>query len=237
MSFVGSMLPERLRYPAWCWKKYVNEAEIRLASRLALKGSRCIDVGANAGAYSYFMRRAGARVEAFEPIPELVLALKRHFKDSINIHQVAASNANGVTEIYAPVVSGHPLYGYASCENSWPENEQVHLTVPTRTIDSFEFDDVSFMKIDVEGYELAVLEGARETLERCKPSLIIEAEERHRTDAVNSIAKFLGQFGYKGEFVANGVTNRLEDFSTAIHQARPETPGYICNFIFKAAHP
>ncbi len=232
MSLIGRMLPDALRYRAWCWKKYLGEPEIRMAARLARPGSRCIDVGANAGAYSYFMKRSGALVEAFEPIPELATTLERRFKSSITVHPIAASNTNGTTEIHIPVVTGNPLYGYASCENTWPQAEQIHLSVTTRTIDSFEFENVSLMKIDVEGYELAVLEGAFETIKKSKPALIIEAEERHRKDAVSSVIHYLKQFGYSGKFISHGVEHPLEDFRQPRDQAHPETKGYICNFIF-----
>jgi len=234
MSLLGQMLPDRLRYQAWCWKKYFSEAEIRAASRLARPGSRCIDVGANAGAYSYFMQRSGAKVEAFEPIPELADALKKRFNGSINIHQIAASNSDATTVIHAPLMNGQPQYGYASCENSWSEDSEIRIHVETRTIDSYDFHDVSLMKIDVEGYELAVLEGTTKTIERCKPALLIEAEERHRPNAVSSISSYLEQFGYQGKFIANGKEHPMAEFVQTRDQARPEMPGYICNFIFLA---
>jgi len=229
------MLPDGLRYRAWCWKKYLGEPEIRLAARLARPGSRCLDVGANAGVYSYFMRRAGASVEAFEPIPELATDLRRRYGDSIRVHQLAASDGNGRATIHVPVIDGKPAYGYSSCETSRPNGSEMQIAIETRTIDSFVFDDVALMKIDVEGHELSVLHGARETIARHHPALIIEAEERHRSGAVESIANFLAQFGYKGEFLVNSIAHPLENFSVANYQTRPETKGYICNFIFKSA--
>src|SRR6266568_3035020 len=50
--------------------------------------------------------------------------------------------------------------------------------VEVRTLDSFEFSDVAMIKIDVEGHEEAVVAGAEETIRRCRPSLLIESEER-----------------------------------------------------------
>jgi FkbM family methyltransferase len=49
------------------------------------------------------------------------------------------------------------------------------LTVPTLTIDSLKLDQVTAIKIDVERAEPLVLAGARETLKRCKPLLLVEA--------------------------------------------------------------
>jgi hypothetical protein len=54
------------------------------------------------------------------------------------------------------------------------------VPVQTRTLDSFALEHVDFMKIDVEGHELAVLRGASETLARHRPWLVVEAWEDHR---------------------------------------------------------
>ena len=48
-----------------------------------------------------------------------------------------------------------------------------------RRLDDLALGDVGFVKIDVEGHELAVLRGAAETLQRNRPPLLVEAEERH----------------------------------------------------------
>jgi FkbM family methyltransferase len=62
--------------------------------------------------------------------------------------------------------------------------------VPCTTIDSFEFQDITLMKIDVELHEPFVLEGAQETLQRCKPTLMIE-------DCFNTYEHLLVGYGYK----------------------------------------
>jgi hypothetical protein len=46
-----------------------------------------------------------------------------------------------------------------------------------RRLDDFAFDEVDFIKVDVEGFELQVLEGARETLARCRPIVIVEQKD------------------------------------------------------------
>jgi len=61
------MMSLSARYRFWCWRKYWSEREIRLAAKFAKPNTLCLDVGANAGAYSYFMQRAGTTVHAFEP--------------------------------------------------------------------------------------------------------------------------------------------------------------------------
>ena len=67
--------------------------------------------------------------------------------------------------------------------------------VELRTLDSYGFEDVAFIKIDVEGHEEAVLAGAGDTLVRAKPVLLIEIEERHNPGGLDRIAKRLSRIG------------------------------------------
>jgi FkbM family methyltransferase len=140
------------------------------------------------------MLRSGAKVEAFEPISSLARSLSERYGDAITVHECAASDSNGFVEIHVPLVDGRKAYGYSSCEKSWALEER--FKVATRTIDSFEFSDVGLMKIDVEGHELAVLNGAKDTIKRCRPILIIEAEERHRARAKETVCELLASLGY-----------------------------------------
>jgi len=65
------------------------------------------------------------------------------------------------------------------------------------TLDSFAFDDVSFIKIDVEGAELDVLEGARQTVERHRPRLVVELLTKGRGDALAGIRRIEAMLGYR----------------------------------------
>ncbi len=78
-----------------------------------------------------------------------------------------------------------------------------------RRLDDFDLEEVDFIKIDCEGYELWVLQGAVETLKRCKPCLIVEQkpetgmEERYGVTAKDAIA-FLAGLGAKKRLVIQG---------------------------------
>jgi FkbM family methyltransferase len=218
------------KFAFFCWRKYIRETELRLAARLAKPGVRCIDVGANVGVYSYFMRRAGARVHAFEPIPQLAEGLRRRFGTSIEVHEYALSHSRRHAHIQAPLRGEGPLYGYASLEHAW--SNAVVVGVETTTLDSFGFADVRLVKVDVEGHELAVLEGARDTIAANRPALIIEAEERHRRGAVRSVSEFLGSLGYKGAFFVGHKLMPIAAFSVDQYQKDPNREPYVFNLVF-----
>lgn len=222
------------RYRFWCWRKYWSEREIRLAAKLAKPGTLCLDIGANAGAYSYFMQSAGATVHAFEPIPELATRLRERFSSRLTVHQLGISDRAGQFEIKAPLINGQPAYGLASVEQRWPEDQSVTHKIETRTLDSFAFENVSLLKIDIEGHEAAALRGALETLARCRPALIIEAEDRHKPGAVAEVWSLLKPLGYGGSFSSNGQSCDITQFDVARHQRAFGDRDYVFNFVFQA---
>ena len=110
------------------------------------------------------------------------------------------------------------------------------------TLDAFFADQAGapdFLKIDVEGHESAVLDGARQTLEAHRPAVLIECEARHRPDGdVRPVFELLESFGYRGSFFANGRRRPLTQFDPAVHQRidsnTDELPrGYVNNFAFE----
>jgi FkbM family methyltransferase len=101
-----------------------------------------------------------------------------------------------------------PLTGRATIES---ENllegcdcSQIYeVAVPRRKLDDYDFDAVGFIKIDVEGHELSVLRGASNTIERHRPLMLIEIEDRHKPNAICNAHNFLGNLGYEGYFLLN----------------------------------
>ena len=116
------------------------------------------------------------------------------------------------------------------------------IRVKAFRIDELELENVSFIKIDVEGHELSVLEGASEMLRKNRPSILLEAEERHRERAVATVREFLEPLGYEGYMLEQGALVSIRSFDPTIHQtARAaqqrrsiarSADHYINNFIF-----
>ncbi|MGC9166518.1 MAG: FkbM family methyltransferase [Thermoplasmata archaeon] len=70
-------------------------------------------------------------------------------------------------------------------------------TIETRTLDSFNFDKVDLIKIDVEGLELSVLDGTRETIGKFHPKIILET---HTKELYKKSIEFLKDFNYNLKF-------------------------------------
>lgn len=225
-----------------------REPELVLLPWLVPVGRTAIDIGANAGAYANALCKLGGRVVAIEANPVLASELRRMFQGRAEVVNAAASNLAGEIMLRIPL-KGSSAAGLATVEtdNLLGGSDVQTVAVPAIRIDDLDLPDVGFIKIDVEGHELAVLEGARTTIKRWRPTLLVEAENRHRKDAVQSVAAFLDELGYIGFMLADGQTlTSLGSFDPAVHQAVTSddyenldlgyTPkGYVSNFVFVPA--
>jgi FkbM family methyltransferase len=193
-------------------------------------GSVVVDAGANAGLYAYWFAKRAGIVYAFEPIPQLVAYLRRASPKRVRVVECALSDKEGLANLYVPL-----NWGEASLRK--PQQGAAVLGVPTKTLDSFELRNVGLMKIDVEGHELAVLQGARDTIRTSRPIVFVEVEHRHGSN-VSSVRELLEETcsGWTGSFLQNGRFWPLTDFDAESHQiARENNPGdplYVSNFLF-----
>ncbi len=171
----------------------------------------CIDIGAHVGLTSLRYSQHFESVHAFEPFHyELMQENVKHCAN-ITVHPFAVDEKQGETTFYIhPTNSGAGFtagdgtasflkYRYGA---GMRFESIAPVTVQTRTIDSYNFKDVDFIKIDVEGNNLPVLNGMINTLKAYKPVLQIEDSlEKATNDAVVNI---LHQLGYH-EFASYGT--------------------------------
>jgi hypothetical protein len=112
------------------------------------------------------------------------------------------------------------------------EKRVVHVN----TLDSYHYD-LDLIKIDVEGRELAVIEGAVDTILRRKPHLSVEIEQRHISKLIDEIFDFILQQGYDGFLLSNGSLNPSSKFSHSVNQEpyldEVTQKLYVNSFIFK----
>lgn len=157
---------------------------VALRSALA-PGDHAIDVGAHLGDVTrQILQSTGddGRVLAIEPLPHLAAGLRETLADAVIVEECALTDgAAGEAEFVH--VRNNP--GYSGLrERDYPEEPQLErFTVRTRPLDELvEAHGLRprLIKIDVEGAEVLVLRGARETIRTCKPVILVE----HGTAAV-----------------------------------------------------
>ncbi|MFZ2449501.1 MAG: FkbM family methyltransferase [Methylovulum miyakonense] len=231
-------VPSRFELPFQYWYNKLRsplEEEMEILKELAGDRKTAIDIGANIGLYSYYLSKICDRVEAFEPNPTCLRVLQNYNAKNVFTHNVGLSSNIGVLELHIPIVDGKEMLGHATVNSI--NTEHLSMKIPIKTLDEYEFDQVSFVKIDVEGHELDVIKGAQQTLLREKPNLLIEIEQRHLDYPMSRIFDKLGQIGYSGYFLYEAVLRPLAEFSYEIHQKAAlevdSTRKYVNNFIFK----
>ncbi len=165
------------------------EIETRRVWNLLSTHSKVIfDIGANTGIFAVMSKayNSNAKVYAFEPQPNIFKVLSKN--NQINNFDISCENVALSKE------SGQmPFFNYgnnAFSENStagslnpnWRTKNQKSILVEVETLDSFivrnEIDRIDLMKIDVESFELEVLQGYIENLNLHKPFVVIEIVER-----------------------------------------------------------
>ena len=178
-----------------------SEGEVELFRQIVQPGAVVVEVGANIGTHTLFFARhvghAGA-VIAFEPqrfvFQCLCANMALNSVTNVQCRQQAVGAAPG--EIRVPALD--PLreenYGGLSLEGGHPP-QAWHQAEPTPlvTIDSLDLALCALIKIDVEGMERAVLEGAAKTIARCMPLLYVENDRREKS---SELVRTIDAFGY-----------------------------------------
>jgi FkbM family methyltransferase len=169
-----------------------GQAELGMLQSLIPKGSTTIDVGANVGDFARRLSElsSGGLVIAIEPqsMPRSVMTMAGFFKRSSGIFvvPVALGDRQGLTELTVPIKSkGNVGIGLAHIGDDRDlaarfeiKKELVALTTLDCVVAEIDVGHISFIKIDVEGGELAVLRGAVKTIDQHRPSILCEIDSR-----------------------------------------------------------
>jgi FkbM family methyltransferase len=173
------------------------EPEAAALDDLLSDGGVCFDIGANFGLYTLtFAAGVGpaGRVFSFEPLPGphafLVRALRWLGVDNVTVSDRALGDRCGSGEMSLPTRHGIPVHGRSfitdEARGLGPNAEfgsEQRLLVELSTLDAVVraagLERVDLLKIDVEGYEPAVLRGAEWTLAHHRPMVMLEIERRH----------------------------------------------------------
>ena len=164
-----------------------------------------VDIGGHVGLWAMWLVDYFRHVDTFEPVPLFADILPFNMRGRTNwtLHRYALGNEAGTVSITVPEAQT----GGAHIANRNPVNVKYNPNgknstfdgIEMRTLDSFGFDDVDFIKIDVEGYELPVVRGARETILRCRPNVVVEQKGNDTAfgDTRNAAADYLRVLGMR----------------------------------------
>ena len=239
------------------WSKLAYpEIEMKLISNLdSASINFAVDIGAALGSYSWILKSKSKKVFAFEPgFTHFNYLSKVNFCSNVELVNSAVGAVSDEMTMYTAGMDEEALHT-ATLSSSNPVSSAsnvVETSVQQVSLDSFfevqinKGDSIDFIKIDVEGYELEVLEGGRRLLDAFHPFIICEIEWRHNS-RYKQVFQFLFDLGYECEYFANGRLNKLPT-SDIIDLQKPEDLAcrldgtvsaidniYINNFIFK--HP
>lgn len=202
------------------WTPYM-EREMLGLSELVGPGSICVDVGSAAGLYTLALScLAGptGQVHSIEPLsfshPVCARLLRARDAGNVFHHGVALGTRRGRALMSVPVrknclVTGRSFLAQVRCAigANAEFDEQVAVVVEVETLDALCTQNglprLDFLKVDVEGAELQVLEGGEDVITKWRPAVLVEIEQRHTA-----------RYGYTAEEVASWLIDRNYEMFT-----------------------
>lgn len=176
-----------------------------VCSRLAKPGDTVLDIGANLGLVSFVLSAivgTAGHVHAFEPNPAMVTlieeAIRRNGANNINLHPFALGSTDGKLELSVPARNA----GAASLVPArvWGGETSTKMTVPVRTLSSVISEQrvghIRLIKIDVEGFESEVIDGAADAFSRNPPDVILFELNDSVPDIRHPTIAALNELGY-----------------------------------------
>jgi FkbM family methyltransferase len=194
--------------PAWYYRRRIayetrtGEPELAALRTLIAPGGTAVDVGANQGFYAYALAAIADRVLAFEPNPDYARFARRMLRGRAEVYPIALSDQPGRGTFFVPLADdGKVLHLAGSLKRTHSQfRRNMTYQVPIRTLDAlgpdFKISDVHFIKADVEGSEREVLDGARATVARDRPVILLELLSGTHEDPGGYSAAICESFGY-----------------------------------------
>lgn len=177
-----------------------EEPDLTVIRHLVRQGDMVVDIGANVGWYTRYLSilvGSSGHVFSLEPIPNtfaLLSACVKHYGlSNVELFNTAASRADGSAAMHVPnYPSGGKNYYMASIvEDGQATAGLSRQPVESRSLDSLlggQCQNVGFIKCDVEGHELEVIQGATQTIQARKAAWFVEIDRRNDPDSPDSNA-------------------------------------------------
>lgn len=211
---------------------FLNAENYEFATQAVMRkflkpGMTAIDIGAHTGFFTLLMADlvgVHGRVYSFEPHPQNYKLLKQNISHNsfswVEAHNIALSNKTGqaILSINPVNEGGHSLGDFSNNPDliGW-DRQQLKVRVKTITLDAFvkghNIDQIDFIKMDVEGAECLVIEGARDVLMGEKAPIILcevgdKAQEQFGKKE-RDLRRLLYSIGYRSFFIGD----KLREFN------------------------
>jgi FkbM family methyltransferase len=189
-----------------------------------------IDIGANIGYHSlYFSKHVKNKVYAFEPHPQVFNVLENNIKlnniENINIINKCVGDKDGTV-----FMSKLNLLNESNHGDIHILNKKSDYQIESIKLDDYKFNDIDLIKIDVQGYELMVLNGGIQTILNNKPIIIIEIEQ-HQLNLTHTKSQEIINFFNNNEYEVYLLNySYLSDY-ICIHKNNIEFKDIFKNFI------
>jgi FkbM family methyltransferase len=198
--------------PAWFYRHRIaqearaGEPELGVLDKLVPPGGTAVDIGANQGIFAFALAPLADRVVCFEPNPDYARFARWMLRGRAEMHVMALADKPGRGTFYVPHADdGMVLHLAGSLKRAHTQFTTIATyEVVIGTLDGCGLTDVRFIKADVEGSEREVLEGARATIARDRPVILLELLSGTHQDPGALTAEICASFRYDAFLVQHG---------------------------------
>lgn len=201
----------------WRWEEHQHD----IAQMYLNKNSISMEVGSHIGTLTVMLSKLTKKVYAFEPVKDsydlLIKNLTLNNCNNVETFEAAVGNEVGITNIEwvgdnnsgATVLKGGDVVINDELKTPSMPNSNVKLV----TIDSLNINELDYLKVDVEGFEENVIDGALKTIKKCQPLIIIECMEdyskgtRMKDNTIRNKFKYLLDLGYTYDTLCPKASN------------------------------
>lgn len=227
-------------------KKKFKEREIYFLKNIIFKGDCCIDIGAAQGEYTYILSKtvgSKGKVYSFEPVGrafEKLEELITHYDlKNVSLFNYALGDKNGSAIMLIPLLNNVLHEDVAHLDNDMGSATHcIEEKVMVKTLDNFvlehNIEKIDFIKCDVEGAELQVLEGGKNTILDFMPIVLCEVEARNLKrfkKEMKDVFLFFSNLNYDSFYLSEDILIKYEKYNLN-DNFRIKEGKYINNFFF-----
>jgi FkbM family methyltransferase len=215
-DFLKRQLKRAYYYKKFSEAKWDQEPELALLKSMVSPGQTVLDVGANYGLYTRFLAALvgeNGRVVSLEPVPETYDIVAHNVKTyrltQAEVLPLAASDQEGQAVVFIPTwEDGSDNFYEASLSASSATAQGRSISIQTIKLDTLcqDFERLDFIKLDVEGHEPEALAGAKQVIQRFRPSMLVEINDDFEKGSTgDKVLTFMQGLQYRMYVLQNGT--------------------------------